>query len=46
MSEQKFETDDPKCELCGTSLDCYENEGFDTYWRCPKCGNIENIKEW
>lgn len=43
---EKFASDDPKCEKCGTSLDYYEEEGVKTWWQCPKCGNKEGELEW
>ena len=47
MTEDKFESDDPKCEKCGTSLDYYEKKGVKTWWQCPKCDNKEGENfEW
>lgn len=43
---EKIERDDPKCEKCDEFLDYHEIEGLKTYWQCPKCKNVENIKLW
>lgn len=45
-TENKFETDNPTCEKCGTPLDYCETEGVASWWECPNCGNIENRKPW
>ena len=43
---EKFESDDPRCEKCNTSLDYCEEEGVNVWWQCPKCGNIEGEGSW
>lgn len=44
--EEKWNTNNPQCELCGTSLEYWEEEGRKTWWQCPKCNHVENVNEW